>query len=535
MNDRVLFENGNLITMDQQLPLAHNVLVEGSTIRALNVEKESLNRDVEIYDLKGETVIPGLNDSHLHMVSYGISLDMVDLNDAESVKEVKQRVGEYIQSDGVEEGEWIFGRGWNEENFKGKKDLSKDDLDEISTKHPIVLTRTCGHLRVLNSRALQECDITPETKVEGGVIGTDEEGNLTGLIAEEAKELLYDNMPDYTVEDFKRFIQNAGEKFRESGLTTVQSDDLEASNEPREKVLKAFFELLEEDELPIKVNMQMQIKSPEEIAQFFAEHQERVLSDHLSFGPLKIVPDGSLGAKTAALNEPYLGSENNYGVLIYSKTELEAKIDAAYRHGVQVACHAIGDRTIETFLDIIEKMKDKYNRTGRPRIIHSQITNLDLIQRMKELNVVADAQPAFVGTDWKVAEDVLGRERCINTYAWKTMMDHGIVVSGGSDAPVETYDPFAGIDCAVNRQDSDSNPPGGWMPQEKVTVFEALKMYTVNSAYSCYQEDRIGRLAPHYQADFLVIDRNPFTIPEEDLDSIEVKTSVVNGNVKEYC
>ncbi|MFW6013251.1 MAG: amidohydrolase family protein, partial [Candidatus Bipolaricaulota bacterium] len=145
MNDRVLFENGNLITMDQQLPLAHNVLVEGSTIRALNVEKESLNRDVEIYDLKGETVIPGLNDSHLHMVSYGISLDMVDLNDAESVKEVKQRVGEYIQSDGVEEGEWIFGRGWNEENFKGKKDLSKDDLDEISTKHPIVLTRTCGH------------------------------------------------------------------------------------------------------------------------------------------------------------------------------------------------------------------------------------------------------------------------------------------------------------------------------------------------------------------------------------------------------
>lgn len=535
MSSKRVYQNGNIVTMDERHPIASNMVVEGEVITGLDLTPEEISsQSGEIIDLQEKTVLPGFNDSHAHMVSYGMSLEMLYLNDATSIRELQAMVKDYIEKNNVEEGKWVLGRGWDDTKFAENRDLCKEDLDEISTRHPIVLGRTCGHLRALNTNALQRCKIDKSTQVKGGRIDLDRDGEPVGLVGEEAKEIIFEAIPPYSVEDYKRFIVNGANKYREAGLTSVQSDDFEASGEPFKNVMQAYIELAQNRELPIKVNLQLQLRTIEKIEELLSAYPVRSYTEFFSMGPLKIVPDGSLGAKTAALRKPYLGDPHNFGLLLFSPFDLEELIDYAYGRSLQVACHAIGDRTIEVFLDIIERMKEKYERTSRPRIIHCQLTDIDLIKRMRTLNVIADAQQSFVASDWRIAEERLGKERCVNTYAWKTMQENGIVVSGGSDSPVETYNPFRGIEVAVTREDDEGNPKGGWMPHEKVTVHDAIKMYTLNSAYSCYEEHKKGMLAPNYRADFIVLKDNPFLVHPSNLEEMEVESSTIEGATENY-
>ena len=532
--NKILFENGQIITMNQAYPFAENILLEDSLITGVDVDPASLDGRVEKYDLQGKTIIPGLNDSHLHLIVTGMNLDMVDLKQVTSLKELQQKTREYISRENLAEGEWVMGWGWNEENFDNGEIINRRALDEISQENPMVLTRNCGHMSVLNSRAIDKCGITSETEVRGGMIELDQQNVPTGVVAEKARRLIYENIPEYSLEEFKKIIAAQAERFRAAGLTMVQSDDFAIYPGSKEKVLQAYFELVENNELPVKVNLQLRLQTVEEIIDIFSKYPGRRYTDYFTLGPLKIFADGSLGAKTAALREPYAGSNDNYGIMFDSPEELEEKVDVACRHDVQVACHAIGDRAIKVILNIYAKMKDRYGRINRPRIIHAQVTDLDLIKQMRDLGAVVDAQPPFVCSEWDYATEVLGKDRAYNIYAWKTMLDQGIVVAGGSDSPVESYNPFAGIKCAVTRQDSSLNPAGGWLPNEKLTRYEALKMYTVNSAYSCFQEKQTGRLASGYRADFLVLEQNPYKVPADDLDSMKVRASVINGNIREY-
>lgn len=534
MDNRILFENGTIITMDRKTPLAHNLLVQDDTIMGVNVNNAGLP-DVTTYDLAGRTVMPGLNDSHIHLAVTGLkNLDMVDLQGIKSLDDLKQRVKKYIETHNIDKGEWVLGWGWRDSDFAPEEELQKQVLDDISRQHPIFLTRICGHLGVLNSRALKESGITADTEVEGGVIETDDRGRLTGVVSEKARKLVYDSVPEFSVDKIKEIIITGAEMFRRVGLTTVQTDDFAAFFGSKDKVMQAYRELAENNNLPIKVVLKARLESPDEIDDFYSRYSRRSFSDHFTLGPVKLFADGSLGAKTAALEEAYVSEEDNFGVMVEEKKQLEAKIETAFCNDIQVACHAIGDRAMEIILDILEKMQSKYGKNGRQRIIHAQVTDLDLIKRMSALEVVADVQPGFVGSEWDYARRVLGQSRSLNTYAWKTMMETGLTTAGGSDSPVESYDPWRGIRCAVTRQDNNDQPPGGWQPQEKVTLHEALKMYTVNSAYSCQKEDEIGRLAPGYKADFIIVDENPHAIPPQELENIDVTTSVINGDIKEY-
>ncbi len=536
MSNKILFENARIITMQKEIPLADNMLIEDSQILDLNV-KRSVHGDAEVYDLQGKTVLPGLNDSHIHMLVTGVKeFDMVDLRGAKSVGEIQSRVRQHIDENPPRGDEWVIGWGWNDTKFKENDSLTRWALDDVTETYPTFLTRVCGHVGVMNTAALKRTNIDAATEVEGGEIDTDRNNNITGIVREAARLLVYKSIPDYSVEEIKKYLKKAGKMFRKSGLTAVQTDDLVEVIGSKDRILQAYRELLEENALPLRVILKLRLHSPGEVEKYIVEKPEFDFRnyDRFNMGPLKLFADGSLGGKTASLKAPYRKENDNYGIMVNSPHKLETMIEVACQNDIQVACHAIGDRAMEIVLNILEKMKERYGSLNRPRIVHAQVTNLNLIDRIKELGAVVDVQPPFVGSEWYHAEDVLGQQRSFNTYAWKTMMNKGITVAGGSDSPVESFKPFPGIRCAVTRQNKNNEPAGGWQPGEKVTTHEALKMYTVNSAYSGCQENNIGKLAQGYRADFIAIDRDPFSIPADELDSINVKTSVVGGEIEEY-
>ena len=523
-----LFYNGYIYTMDENNPTVNNVLIENDQIIDFNTEAKN---EYQLIDLKGRTLLPGFNDSHMHVLAYGMALDMVDLNNVHSIDEMISAVKNFIEEKKPEENEWIFGRGWNHENFSERKMPTRYDLDKISSSRPIVLTRTCGHLLTANSAALEKIDIDSDTYIEGGKIIFDDNKNPNGIFAEKAMDLIYDNMPPLSVEDIKNYLVKAGKMLRKKGVTAVQTDDLDSANVHFQKVMQAYYELADENKLPIKFNLQLRLKSPEEINDFLENNLITYYDDYLTLGPLKVLADGSLGARTAALRESYADEENQFGELVYGEKKLYNLSEIALKNGMQIACHAIGDRTVALFIDIMERLQKRYGSGMRNRIIHCQITDYDLLKRMAELNLQADIQPPFTATDWSIVSERIGKEREIGTYAWKTMFDLGINAAGGSDCPVESPNPIWGISCTVTRQDRDYNPAGGWQPWEKLTVQDALKLYTKNAAYNCFMDNQIGQIKRDYKADFVILDKNPFLTAEEEIRNIKVAAVSVNGDI----
>lgn len=531
-----LFINGMIYTMDKNMPVIENVVINDNKIIAVNanIRKEQFN-NYEIIDLAGKVLLPGFNDSHMHLLSYGKSLDMVDLNSTRSIEELKYKVKDFIERNNIPDGKWVLGRGWNHEKFKEKRMPNRYDLDEISERHPIVLTRTCGHIRVLNTRCMEISGLNENFQIESGKIFKDENGNPLGIFAEQGtKAIIYKNKPKLTRGEIKKYILLAADEFRKSGLTSVHTDDFEAEaqNENYQEILDAYYELSDEGMLPIKVNHKLQLKKVKDIDTLLKNNVKRNYSDYLSIGPLKIEADGCLGGWTAAIENQYEDKPNDAGILNFEYSELYELIDYAYRNNLQVACHAIGDRTAKIYLKIIEIMKNKYNKDLRPRLIHCQITNMDLIRKMASLGVIADVQPIFVGTDWQIVERRVGRRRAMTSYAWRSLMEQGVIVAGGSDTPVERYEPLLGIKCAVERKDESGKPKGGWNPFEKVTVYDALKMYTYNSAYAEFKEDRKGVIKEGFEADFVILEEDPYLVEPNALGDIPVYGTVVNGNIR---
>lgn len=537
MSRKALY-NGTIYTMDKNKPVVSNIVINGSLIEAVDVNmKEYLCAEDEIIDLDGAIVLPGFNDSHMHLLSYGKSLDMVDLNDVTSVEQLIQKARQFISDNKVPKGVWVIGRGWNQDKFSDQRMPTYKDLDKISKEHPIVMTRTCGHIRALNSLCMEQSGMKDRTSIKGGKVFLNSEGKPTGIYAEQgAKEIIYSTKPKLTKEDIKRYVLLAANKFRLAGLTSVHTDDFESesNNESYQLILDAYYELSDDGKLPIKVNHKLQTKKIDKLDELLKQNIIKNYSDFLSIGPLKIEADGSLGARTAAIVGTYHDDCSTSGELNFSYRELHELIDYAYRNHLQVAVHAIGDRMARIYIDIIDKMTKKYGVDLRPRLVHCQITDNDIIKDISRLGIVADVQPIFVSTDWKIAEQRVGKEKAMTSYAWRTLMEQGVIVSGGSDSPVESYKPLSGIECAVTRQDESRLPAGGWNPFEKVTVYDALRMYTYNSAYAEFKEDRKGLIKSGYQADMVILDEDPYLVDNHSISKINIKGTVINGDFTYY-
>ncbi|PUU88359.1 amidohydrolase [Halanaerobium sp.] len=522
-----LFCNADIYTMDRSNPIVENVLVENGKIVDLNVNNTAQYQKI---DLKGKTLIPGFCDSHLHTVMYGSELDKIDLSAVKSIKELIEIGKKYIKNKDFKARDWIFGWGWNQENFTEDRLPTAKDLDKISTDHPIVFKRECRHVLTANTVALKEAGLYKKT-INNKRIYKDQKGHPSGILCEDAQKLILDAAPQTTVKDIKNYILEASKKYLEYGLTFVQSDDLADSSISFHKTLKAYFELADSGKLPLRYNLQLRLTNEKDLRAFIANYNTGKYNDYLTLGPLKIWADGSLGARTAALRESYNNRDSDYGELLCSKEKMENLVQIACKNKMQVACHAIGDRTIEQFVEVVEAVQEKYDDNLQHRIIHSQLADYQLLKRMKAAEINTDIQPAFTASDWEIVENRIGKDRAQQSYLWKDMIDLGINTAGSSDSPIEKPDPIWGISCLVSRKDEFLKPEFGWLPNQKVTVQDALEIYTKNGAYNAFEEETLGQIKPGYKADFSILSHDPFYVKEDKLRDIEVCNTVIGGKL----
>lgn len=500
-------------------PFAEALLMEDGIITKVGTTQEILSGvtpDTQITSLSGHLVVPGLVDAHSHLVGFGLNLTRVNLAGLPSLAECRKAIAEAVEK--AEPGTWVLGRGWNHHFWEEQREPTKEDLDDISPHHPLIMTRACGHLIWVNSKALEVAGVTCDTETpEGGQIDRDESGHPTGIVRE-CLEVIRAHVPEVTKEERKAAILKAQEKSLALGITGMHScetlDDF-----------LALKELEEEGELKLRI---CHLLPPEELIKADAmgitagSGSEKLWHTHE-----KLFLDGSLGAETAWMLEPYEGS-GDAGLACMNKTDLHAAISLAYETGRSVAIHAIGDRAVKEALDAFEACRKTHPGPWRDRIEHVQRITPDDIIRMKEMNVTASVQPGFLPTDWRTAEAKWGEERCQTAYAWKTLLDAGIPMQFGSDVPVEPNDPLIGIRSAMTREDAKGAPAGGWFPKEKLTFWEAIDGYTRVAAWTAGVEDQFGAIAPGMKADLTIFDRD-FSDPDTHVQEARVARTIIDG------
>jgi len=533
-----IFFNGKIATMEKETPLAEGVVVsEGRIMFVGNNDDVLMYKDDEtqIIDLKGRLMVPGFIDSHMHLLNLGFFMRNIDLSSTRSIEDIKAAISDYIAKSNAEPGRWILGRGWNQDYFNEKVFPTKHDLDDISKEHPIMITRACGHAVVVNSKAMELCGIDRYTKqVEGGSIDLDENGEPNGIFRENAIDLIKERIPKADIKSIKEAILAAQERALSCGLTSVQSDDLQsAAGAGYEEVIKAYKELASEGRMKIRLYEQCLLPDMDALVSFFDKGYYSGWGDeHFKLGPLKLLTDGSLGARTAYLTEEYSDSPGNYGISTYTQDELDKLVSYAHEKEMSVAIHCIGDKAMYMAFESIEKaMKKSPDKKVRHSIVHCQITDEKLLERFRELDVIAHVQPIFLNYDLHIVVDRVGTERAKWTYNWKTLIDKGVHVAFGSDCPVEPCNVMHGIYAAVTRKDLSGYPEGGWLPEQKITVEEALYGFTMGAAYASFEENIKGSIKEGKLADFTVLNEDIFEIEHDRLKDVEVAATIVNGEI----
>lgn len=535
----LIFINGIVHTMDQKKTTAEAVAVKDDKIEFVGSNEEALKLktdDTQIIDLEGKTLVPGFNDSHMHLLSYGYSLTMTNLIGTKSLEEVLERTREFIKKNEVPAGRWVRGRGWNQDYFSGDKVFpTRYDLDKISTEHPICLTRTCGHVIIINSKALELVGIDKNTpQFPGGHFDLDENGDPLGIFREEAMRPVYDAIPSPSLEEIKRMILAASRDLNACGITSVGTDDFEAL--PRsdyENVITAYRELTAEGKNTVRIYEQCLLPVKERLQGFLDKGYKTGWGDEsFKIGPLKLLQDGSLGARTAALMEDYDDEPGTTGIITATQDYLNDLVMMAHKADCQIAIHGIGDRGMYMAFEAMEKAIAEFPRKDhRHGIVHAQITDEYLLDKFKELDAVAYIQPIFLDYDWKMVKARVGAEREKTSYNWKSLLDRGVHIPSGSDAPVETFNVMYGIYEAVTRKDLEGNPEGGWLPEQALTPYEALHAYTAEGAYASFEEGLKGSIEHGKLADMVVLSRDILSIDPHEIKDIKVESTIFGGRV----
>lgn len=528
-----IFYNGYIYTLNRRNTVAEAMYIENDKIKFIGTNEEVQKFEFKadgIIDLNKRTVVPGFIDSHMHLLACGDSLNQVNLSECKSIDEVISVCKRFMIDNKIDDTKWLVGFGWNQENFVEKRMLTKHDLDKISRDIPIVLNRACLHVLTCNSKALDIANITNQTVIEGGEVGI-ANNDTTGILSENAASLIDIYMPKLTREDKKDLVLKAMDRLSSYGVTTVHTDDLGIENGGLE-MLDIFKELEEEDRLKVRICVQSRITSIEEARNYFDVGYDKYKgSEYYKINSIKLLGDGSLGGQTAAMNEPYENS-NNIGIALFTQDELDDIVELAHIHDVPVVIHAIGDRTIDMAINSFEKAKKKYPAHNvRHGVVHCQITSKEALDRIKENKILAYIQPIFVAADSKIVERVVGKERAKYSYNWKTLNDSKVLITFGTDSPVESPNPYENIYCAVTRQDLEGKPEGGFNTHQCLTVEESMKAYTLNGAYASYEEDIKGSLEVDKLADFTVLSDNIFEVKKSDIKNIKSIMTVMGGRI----
>lgn len=492
--------------------------------------------EARYHDLNGRFVVPGFNDSHMHLLNYGKTLELIDLTKAtSSLEEMVSALSAAISDRRTGADSWIIGRGWNHDFFRDEKRFpDRRDLDRVSTDRPVLIIRACGHIACANTKAMELAGITRDTpQPEGGRFDTDEKGNPTGVFREFGVDLIQSAVPPPTKEEIKLLMVLAMKDLNRRGITSVQSDDLAAfPGVAYETVLEAYRELEAEGNMTVRVYEQCLLPSLSSLTDFLSKgYRTGQGSGSFKIGPLKLLADGSLGARTAYLSQPYEDAENpeERGIAIYTKEELEQLICLADREGMQIAVHAIGDGAMEMAAAAYERAvrENPLREDRRHGIVHCQITTARLLESFKRLRLHAYIQSVFLDYDNHIVESRIGRERAKETYQFKTLLSMGVPVSNGSDCPVERPDVMAGIQCAVTRTTLDGTKE--FLKDQALTVEEAIRMYTIMGARASFEEEVKGTLSVGKFADFTVLEDDIRKCESDRIKDTVVLAAYLNG------
>jgi predicted amidohydrolase YtcJ len=474
-------------------------------------------------DGHGATLLPGLIDAHGHILSMGTAMTDLDLVGTGSLAEAQARVSAYARAH--PDRKWLIGRGWNQVIWKLGRFPLAAELDTVSAGRPAVLERIDGHAEWVNTAALRAAGITKATPdPQGGRIEHDAAGNPSGVLVDNAMNLMDKVTPASSHEEQQAALHAALAHMNSVGLTSVGDADSSGRD------IALFREFADTGQLTTRIYAMIGDTGED----FRALSKQGPLigygGDFLTVRAVKLFADGALGSRGAAMLAPYSDAPGQRGLLFMSDKAMEEKIETALKAGYQVNVHAIGDAANRQVLDGFEAAyKVVGGRELRNRIEHAQIVSLTDIPRFKQLDLIASMQPTHATSDMNMAEDRIGKERLKGAYAWRTFLAQGTRIAGGSDFPVESDNPFFGLYSAVTRADHEGKPPGGWHPEQAMTLTEAFRAFTLDAAYAQHQEKTLGSLEPGKWADFILVDRDLFHIPAIDIWKIQVQSTWVAG------
>ena len=526
--DLVLY-NSKIYTADSINTVAESVAIKDDSIIFVGSNKdiESYKCNAVIMDLSDAFVYPGFIDAHVHLKGTGYRELTLNLQGSKSLKEMLTSVQIYANK--IPKGEWVVGRGWIEKKWPEGRFPTKEELDLISSDKPILLERADGHAVIVNSYALSLANITSMTEdPHGGKINRDENGNPNGVLVDKASLLIENLIPKKSREQEKQALQAGLEVNARMGWTQVHDAGSPLNDF---EILK---EIKEEGNLPIRVQLYVEnTKDAQELLNVgpFLDNQH-----WLNARGIKLVADGAIGSRGAVFFKKYEDYDTE-GILILKKEETMPTLIKALERGIQIETHAIGDLgnkiVLDWYQEAFNQIKDKERVISNPRwrIEHSQNIRPEDQIRFKDLEVIASMQPSHAIGDLHFAHKRLGYERLSNAYPWRSLLDLGVVIAGGSDAPVEIGDPRIEFKAAVSRKDLDGFHDKGWHLEQAVTREEALKMFTIWASYSVFEEDIKGSIEVGKLADFTIFSKDIMVIPEEEIMTTEVITTIVGGKV----
>ncbi|MGI6075949.1 MAG: amidohydrolase [Pyramidobacter sp.] len=527
--------NGKIYVERQRF--AQALCVENGRIAAVGTNDEvrdAAGSDAEFFDCGGHTVIPGLNDSHMHLLAIGQYRAQIDLHDVRSIDELVERGKRFMAQRPNACRNGIFGVGWNQDLFTGEKRLpNRHDLDRISSEIPIVLKRVCGHIAAANTKAIEMCGLhRGSPQFPGGKFELEADGYPSGVFAEKACPPLVAIFPKPNDEEYGDMFADASNYAASVGLTAVQSNDVGQFGDDYGRLIALISRFYEDGRGKVRYHPQMSFHTVEDFRSFLAGDYGTFATHELLAprGSLKLFKDGSLGARTALMRHQYLDDPGNFGVESLPSETMDRFCALADQAGMQVVTHAIGDGAVERTVQSYEKVLRGTNPL-RHGLIHCQITDRPLLERIAKDHIPVFYQPIFLDYDMHAVISRCGTQLSSTSYAFKTVEALGGRTAYGTDSPVEDCNPFPNIYSAVTRKDKKGQPEGGFFPRECVDVFSAIDAYTVGSAYVQFCENRRGRLKIGYDADLTVLDRDIFSCDPMEIPHIKPLMTMVAGHI----
>ncbi|MDR3167314.1 MAG: amidohydrolase [Treponema sp.] len=518
---------------------AQAVLIEGDRIRQVGTNeeiREAAPAGTEELDAGGGLLLPGFYDSHLHLHAAGRRVGMINAAGVTSMEGLIGLGRELIRRLNPPPERIISGAGLNPEGFTDeRRDPTREDLDKISRSCGIIISRHCGHTVFCNSRIMEMAGIAESAPdVAGGEVGRDAAGRPNGIFRENAAALIRRIMPPPTEEEMRQSLEYALDQAAAFGLTSAATYD--TGGPDFLKVVETYRDIYRKRGPLPRVILQCGISGKETYLEKYIQDAyitgAALYGSYLKMGPLKLFADGTLGSQTAWLRKPYQDKPETTGMAVAEPEFLKSLILKAHTNGLQTATHAIGDAAIETLLNCFEALPDAGHNPLRHGIIHCQITDQPLLKRMAQNHILALVQPIFLAQDLRITESRVGPALASTSYAWGSMQALGIHSSYGTDCPVESMNPLAGIACAVTRKDPEADyPPGGFFPEERVDVYTAVDNYTIESAYANFDENRLGRIKGGYLADLVLLDGDIFTLPPEIIHRVKALWTMVGGEI----